>query len=149
MNKFLKVSATIVAITAILALLMCKAVAAQENPVLPTEPAFNFVMFGEVMASWLIYFVAGMLNAVAKKENFNGGKMATSFVLSIAVGTIALITGLQPQIVWQSHGDVISTILVQLANAGVFLPLIYFFTKIFGVVSAVWKRAQAAWTVPK
>lgn len=99
-----------------------------------------FEVVSLVFISWLIYTLAGLLKSVIESSDFDGAKFTYSFLVTIAVSIIALMTGLEPEIVWSSHGDTISQILVTLMDAGVFLPLIYVFTKFAAILKAAYDR---------
>lgn len=91
--------------------------------------------------AWLIYWLAGMLNAVAKGEAFSGKKTVYSLLVTLVVILISLMTGLSPEVVWQAHGDIISSTIAKILETGAFLPLIYIFEKFFGLLKAIWNRA--------
>jgi len=116
-----------------------------------TEPSTfmaSLVNAGEVFGSWLLYMLLGLLSAVSGKESFDGKKFVYSLLIAVIVCILTIATGLSPTVLWESHGDAISSVLTTLLSTGVFLPLIYMFQKLFDIFSALWKRGQSLWTKP-
>lgn len=136
-----KMKIFIAALFAGLMLLLPAVVAAQGEPTPETGQLFDFVVFGEVIIGWMVYWLFGMCDALANKTAFDGKKVAYSFIVSLVVGIAALVTGLSPNIVWESNKDIISSTITTLLNTSAFLPLIYIFNKLFGILSALWNRA--------
>jgi len=96
-----------------------------------------------VFISFLVYSLAGVCNAVVHKQSFDGKKIVYTFLISILVIAVCLMTGLEPSVVWASHGDLISETISTMMEAGVFLPLIYMLGKFVTILAEIWKRAQA------
>lgn len=119
-------------------------VTAQE-PTVPAVPAAPEVTFGWILASWLIYAVAGLLAGITTSgEHWDTVKFARSLITAILTGFIALAFHIAPANVETQFGGIVTTLANVIVNTAPGVSLIYLLDKIYRLIMNLKVKIEAA-----
>ncbi|MGD8505709.1 MAG: hypothetical protein PVF15_03490 [Candidatus Bathyarchaeota archaeon] len=96
------------------------------------------------IVAWLVYAIWGSTSAFLQGEKFNPYKLARSLLWALIVAVTSLITGLPPQLTIEQFDNFIVQILGLVMNQGWAISLIWFFDRLYNVITAVRTRL-ATW----
>lgn len=99
-----------------------------------------------VALSWLVYAVWGLIVALLNGEKFDAKKFTRSLLWAVLVTLLSVFTQLAPVQLITVYGTLIDTILTLAMNSGPVIALIWFFERLYLLITALAQRVQISVT---
>jgi len=90
-----------------------------------------------VVGAWLIYSIVGLLPALIEGQKFDAFKFTRSFIWAIIVAILAIGFSIHPTIVEAEYTNLVTELVNVVGNSGFGLSLIYFFDKLYRVITGL------------